>query len=152
MEKQLRIETFQVIRLIWIIESLRNTTRLLMTGQRSLETSAIFRFAPMLARGWRDRALFHKIVAAGGMSSINIYWIFPYDRSLVQCKKHKLNASISVSISYAKTGSCNALLNWFETSHCVFSILWDVPYHRNHVSIRSVDSRTGLGGGGGAKI
>jgi len=34
------------------------SARLLMTSQRSLETSAIFRFAPMLARGWRDRARF----------------------------------------------------------------------------------------------
>ena len=41
-----------------IIESLRNTTRLLMTSQRSLETSAIFRFAPILAKGWRDRGSF----------------------------------------------------------------------------------------------
>ena len=41
-----------------IIESLRNTTRLLMTSRRSLETSPIFRFAPMLAKGWRDRARF----------------------------------------------------------------------------------------------
>ena len=41
-----------------VLESLRNTTRLLMTSQRSLETSAIFRFAPMLAKGWRDRARF----------------------------------------------------------------------------------------------
>ena len=31
-----------------IVESLRNTTRLLMTSQRSLETSAIFRFEQKL--------------------------------------------------------------------------------------------------------
>ena len=47
---------FSVI--VLLIESLRNTTRLLMTSQRSLETSAIFRFAPMLVKAWRDRARF----------------------------------------------------------------------------------------------
>ena len=45
------------------LESLRNTTRLLMTSQRSLETSAKFRFAPkalLLTRNFRDGGIiFH---------------------------------------------------------------------------------------------
>ena len=37
-----------VLELQVVVESLRNTMRLLMTSQRSLETSAIFRFASSL--------------------------------------------------------------------------------------------------------
>ena len=51
------LDTFKVFSVL-IVESLRSTTRLLMTSQRSLETSVIFRFAPKIARGWRDRARF----------------------------------------------------------------------------------------------
>ena len=45
------------------LESLRNTTRLLMTSQRNLETGAIFRFAPMLSKGCCDRARFYTSLA-----------------------------------------------------------------------------------------
>ena len=63
-----------------ILERLRKTTRLLMTSQRSLETSAIFRFAPMPAKGCRDRGSFLDFfgsLSAGASCCVNSLLRYP---------------------------------------------------------------------------